>query len=96
MRQVNIDEARSRDLCLCDCVDLRQGFRDRLRKLSRWPLELLAERHCPIDLEITELRVRGRPNDGGTRLIEPQRILDGLGPDGLQIALEEHGRRNTG
>ena len=92
---MNIDEPRPSDLGLFERIDAGQGLRNRLRKLPRRFLELFAKRHRPVDLKVTKLRILGRANQCRPRPIQIEGLLDRFGAEGLQVTLEEHGRRLT-
>jgi len=93
---MNIDEPGPSDLGLFDRINPGQGFSNRLRKLPRRFLELLTKRHRPVDLKVTKLRILGRADQCRPRPIQIEGLLNRFGPEGLEIALEEHGRRLTG
>ena len=92
---MNIDEPGPSDLGLFDRINPGQGFSNRLRKLPRRLLELLTKRHRPVDLKVTKLRILSRPNERRAGPIEVEGLLNRFGAEGLEITLEEHGRRLT-
>ena len=53
------------------------------------------KRHRPVDLKVTKLRILGRANQCRPRPIQIEGLLDRFGAEGLQVTLEEHGRRLT-